>query len=58
MAPTNLWNALNRLKKDKINDIACEYISFVQELRPTINKIISKALDKGETFTNFNSPLE
>jgi hypothetical protein len=58
MATTILFNALHRLKKDEINDIACEYISFVQELRPTINKILSKALDKDETFGNFNSPLE
>jgi hypothetical protein len=58
MATTNLFNALNRLKKDEINDIACKYISFVLELRPTINKIMSKALDKDETFTNFNSSLE
>jgi hypothetical protein len=33
-------------------------ISVLRELRPTINKIMSKALDKDETFTNFNSPLE
>jgi hypothetical protein len=58
MAATNLFNALNRLKKDEINDITYEYISFVQELRHRINKIISKALDKDDTFTNFNSPLE
>jgi hypothetical protein len=58
MATTNLFNALNRLKKDAMNDIACEYISFVQELRPTINKIMSKALDIDEKFANFNSPLE
>ncbi len=31
---------------------------MVQELRSTINKIMSTALDKDEKFTNFNSPLE
>jgi hypothetical protein len=58
MATTNLFNAIIKLKKDEINDIACEYNSFLQGLRTTINKIMIKALDQDETFANFASPLK